>query len=247
VTSVDGVGNTNENAWVLFKWASPNGWATLSDKSPSIDGMTIALRYADRTVDDKGSVDYSAPDVEVEYKVYFFIQWKEQYNSTSWMQRLALTDSEKQAGVWIEGWGSNANEALADATLKYFYPGSSCTIDDTKEDQIIYSVDGEEGFYTYGTKSASYGWFLEYLGWSDTKKSDDGGDYGTWTYWSQYTYHPDAKSLDDPAQWGYNQTTFGMYDITKQRYFGLVLQTTVAETDGTDIQLPAPSTIPAGL
>ena len=248
INSVDGVGNTSERSWVVFKWASPNGWGAISSLSGSvgcIDGMTLAVRYADRVADDKGNTSYSAPDIEVEYKAYFFIQFKEQYNSTKWMQRLNLDERQRQEGVWIEGTGSTVNEALADAVLTYLFPDSQYSFKDGGE-QRTYTVDGEEGLFSYGLRPAMYGWFLSFFGWSDTKQSSEGGEYGTWTYWSQYSYHPDAKSLDDPSYWGYNQFSFGMYDVTKYRYFGLVLQTTAAEDD-VDADLPAPSGIPKGL
>ena len=246
ITSVDGVANTSDRLWAVFKWASPDGWAVFSDRAGNyIDGMTIAVRYADRAADDKGNTSYSLPDIDVEYKVYFFVQFKEQYNSTKWMQKLNLDEKQRQQGVWIEGTGSTTNEALADAVLTYLLPDSSYSFHDSG-DQRTYVVDGEEGLFSYGMRQGMYGWFLSFFGWSDTKQSSEGGEYGTWTYWSQYNYHPDAKSVDDPAHWGYNQFSFGMYDITKYRYFGLVLQTTAAEDD-VYLPLPAPSEIPKGL
>jgi hypothetical protein len=244
IVSVDGIANTDVKVWTIFKWASPSGWSVFVDKSSNyIDGMTLTLSYADKTSTD-GTVTYSIPDIDVEYKVYFFIQMKEQYNSTEWMQNMNLDDATKQEGVWIEGTGSTSNEALADAVISYFYPGSEYTVTESS-DTISYMIDGKV-LFSYGTKSGSYGWFLSFLGWSDTKQSSEGGDYGTWTYWSQYTYHPDAASLDDPEQWGYNQTSFGMYDITEYHYFGLILQTTTAEDD-VDADIPVPSEIPDGL
>jgi hypothetical protein len=245
VSSVDGKGNTGSRTWAIFKWASPNGWEIFSDKSSSyIDGMSIALCYSGRTTDEKGVISYSVPDIDIEYKVYFFLQFKEEQNSTEWMKELNLSDSQKISGIWIEGTGNTTNAALADAVIKYLFPRSENSF---REDDgsIVYTLDGKEGLFTYGSRSGMYGWFLSFFGWSDTKVGS-GGEYGTWTYWSQYNYHPSAKTLDDPKQWNYNQLAFGMYDITKYRYFGLVLQTSAAEDD-VDAELPAPSKILRGL
>ncbi|MCL2295651.1 MAG: hypothetical protein FWC29_01035 [Methanomassiliicoccaceae archaeon] len=246
IASIDGVANTNDKVWTIFKWASPGGWAVFSDKTANYtDRMTVSVRYADKTTNDKGNATYSAPNIEVEYKVYYFIQFKEQYNSTEWMRSIGLSDSQKREGIWIEGTGKNNNEALADAVLRYLFPNSTYS-SAAADGQVTYTVDGKTGLFTYGERIDMYGWFLSFFGWSDTKQSSEGGEYGTWTYWSQYCYHPDAKSLDDPKQWNYDQFSFGMYDITKYRYFGLVLQTTAAEDD-VDASIPAPSGIPKGL
>ena len=82
------------------------------------------------------------------------------------------------------------------------------------------------------------------MGWSDTKKSS-GGEYGVWTFWNQYSYNPAAKTDADTAYWDFNQWSFGMYDISKYRYFGLVLKT--SEMEDSYIDLSTPSEIPSGL
>jgi len=89
-----------------------------------------------------------------------------------------------------------------------------------------------------------FGWFTDFLGWADTQLNN-----GDWTYWSQYTYNPNAKTLDDTKQWTYNNLTHGKYDLGKYRYFGLVLQTTTEKQtgDGAEIVMQTPSEIPEGL
>ena len=82
------------------------------------------------------------------------------------------------------------------------------------------------------------------MGWSDTKKSS-GGEYGVWTFWNQYSYNPAAKTDDNTDYWDFNQWSFGMYDISKYRYFGLVLKT--SEMEDSYIDLSTPSEIPSGL
>ncbi len=97
-------------------------------------------------------------------------------------------------------------------------------------------------FFKYGTKVDSYGWFLSFLGWSDTLKK---GTTGTWTFWNQYSYNPEAKTNNDGVYWDFNPLSFGMYDISKYHYFAVVLRTSVEE--GQTIVLPTPSEIPEGL
>jgi len=254
VVSVDGIGNTAAKTWAVFRWASPNGWAVLSGTASGYaDGMTIAVHHADRTVKE-GVTSYSVPDIDVTYRVYFFIQFREM-QSTPLIEILkkSITEGEMRDGIWIEGTGSTVNEALADAVLRYFFPDneykvSEATDETENADYRTYSViaDGDElVLFSYGMKPAMYGWFLSFFGWSDTKVGG-GGEYGTWTYWSQYSYHPDASTTDDPAHWGYNQFAFGLYDITKYHYFALILQTTEAEDD-VFTAIPAPSGIPGWL
>ena len=247
IKSVDGRENDSGHAWVVFRWASPAGWDVFDEKKTEfVDGMNVALRYAEKTA--AGStVTYSAPDIDVEYEVYFFLQFREQLNATEWMAGLPLSDEEKQEGVWISGTGSTNNEALADAVLKTFFPGSEYKVIEGQEGgkgKIEYIVDGKTGMFTYGTSLDMYGWFVSFLGWSD-KKVGEGGDYGAWTFWTQFNYSPDAKTLDDSLYWEFDQLSFGLYDITKYRYFGLVLKTSTMEDSSID--LSTPSEIPAGL
>lgn len=244
ISSVDGMTNDDSKVWIIFRWSSPDGWGIFNDSASTyVDGMNIAVRYADKAVDDKGAASYSAPDIDVKYRVYFLIQMREELSSTEWLRDLPLTDSEKKRGVWISGEGSTSSEALADAVLTNFFPGSTYEVvssDNGGQGSVKYIVDGEEGLFTYGTTPSMYGWFVSFMGWSDTKVGS-GGDYGTWTFWNQYTYSPKADSLDDTAYWGFNQYSFGMYDITEYRYFGLVLKTSSMEDSYID--LPTPSQI----
>jgi len=141
ITSVDGVANSGDSRWVVFKWASPGGWSAVTDISKGThDGADLAVRYSERVKDDQGNVSYSTPDIQVKHKVYFFIQIREQWDATSWLRDLPFTESQKREGFWISGEGNTNNEALADAVLKNFYPNSKVEI---RGDNIIeYIVDG---------------------------------------------------------------------------------------------------------
>lgn len=253
ITSVDGVKNDGDRRWVVFKWASPGGWSPVTDVSKAVhDGANLAVRYSERVKDDQGNISYSAPDIGVKCKVYFFLRIQEEWDATSWLRSLPLTESQKREGFWIAGEGSTANEALADAMLRTFYSDRTYTVTKGSNDDgnyIQYDIDGmgEEGelpFYKYGTKTDMYGWFLSFMGWSDTKV-DSKGEYGTWTFWTQYSYSPEAETDDNTDYWEFNQWAFGMYDISEYRYFGLVLKT--SEMEDKNIDLPTPSEIPEGL
>lgn len=236
IASVDGVANTDKNTWAVFKWASPDGWDVLSVSANSKielpEGVTLALHYAEKTKDDQGKISYSAPDIDVEYKVYFFLQFKEGYDHND-IIRSILTEQERKDGFWIEGTGENVIECLQDAVYTYL-------LHDT------YTDEDKKEILTYDERRESYGWLYKFLGWEDTRVSASGGYYGTWTYWSQYTYEPDAKTLDDAGEWIYNQLSLGQYDITKCHYFALILQTTTVETVNIPIAA-TPADIPAGL
>ncbi len=253
VTSVDGVHNDGDRRWVVFRWASPGGWTPVSDTRTAMhDQVSLAVRYSDRVKDEQGNITYSTPDIQVKYKVYYFIKVQEQWDATSWLRNLPLTESQKRAGFWISGEGTTNNEALADAMLKTFYPDCKYKISSGDNDEgnyIEYSIEGkgEEGelpFFRYGTRTDMYGWFLSFMGWSDTKVSSK-GEYGTWTFWTQFSYNPNAKTDDDTNYWDFNQWSFGMYDISRYHYFALVLKT--SEMEDTYIDLPTPSDIPEGL
>lgn len=263
ITSVDGVTNTDTKQWIIFKWASPMGWSVFSDKSENyIDGMNIAVSYADRDYKD-GSWTYKPSDdlnnAEITFKVYFFLQFKELDRLPDvlgavpeWMEKIvengSTTEEEMKDGIWIAGVGSNSNQALADAVLNYFFKDMEYEVDtdgSTYVDYIVFNEDGDAmvGLFKYGIIPISYGWHLSFFGMEDTDRGSD-----DWIYWSQYVYHPDAETLDDLNQWSYNQRSFGLYDITEYRYFALVLQTTgSSEDDDYFIPIPTPSTIPDGL
>ena len=236
IASVDGVDNTNKNTWAVFKWASPDGWDVLSVSANSKielpEGVTLALHYAEKTKDDQGKISYSAPDINVEYKVYFFLQFKEGYDHND-IIRSILTEQERKDGFWIEGTGENVIACLQDAVYTYL-------LHDT------YTDEDKKEILSYDERRESYGWLNKFLGWEDTRVSTSGGDYGTWTYWSQYTYEPDAEILNDASEWSYNQLSLGQYDITECHYFALILQTTTVETVNIPIAT-TPAEIPAGL
>ncbi len=245
IASVNGVQNTDTHVWTVFRWASPGGWVVMNDASSAYtDGMNIALRYAEKEIGDRGEVIYTEPEVEVEYRVWFFIQMLEEINSTEWLRAIPLSDVEKKHGVWISGVGETANEALADAILTYFFPDSEYEVvvsDEGGAGSISYEIDGES-FFTYGTNPTLYGWFVTFLGREDLKVGS-GGEYGSWLYWNQYSYSPEADAMDNPDYWEYNDFAFGMHDITKYRYFGLILKTSVAEDTQNTVDLPTPSEI----
>lgn len=240
--SVDGQSSGDGRYWTVFLWSSPGGWSPVSYTASYVDGMHLAVSLAERVTDSSGTASYEAPDIEVEYTVYYFLQVREGI-TTDWIERLGLTRETLEEGFWISGTGSTNNEALADAVISTFFPDAEVEIVDTGS-QITYVVDGE-GLFSYLTRSDMYGWFVEFLGYSDTLQSSDGGSWGTWTYWTQFSYNPSAETLDDTDQWNYNNMSFGMYDITEYRYFALVLKTSVEED--TFIDIPTPSDIPAGL
>ncbi len=238
IKSVDGKGNTDSSLWSVYKWASPDGWKSYSKISGKfVEGTNLSVHYSEKTTDDKGNVSYSIPETEVEFEVHYFVQFKEQSDATEWMTQIATPD-DREKGFWISGKGSNNNEAFANAMYTNFFSDSKLDVVN-KGGAVTYLIDGKEGMFSHGTRDGMYGWFLWFLGWTDTKVNNNGGEYGTWTYWSQYSYNPNADSLDTPEEWGYNDWSFGMYDITDYRYFALVLQTTTA--DGLETKLPAPS------
>lgn len=245
LASVDGQSSVDDRYWTVFRWSSPTGWSEFSYSNPSyVDGMSLAVSLAERVTDSGGYVSYTAPDIEVEYTVYYFLQVREGI-TTDWIDALGQSRAALEEGFWISGTGSNNNEALADAVISTFFSNSEVEVV-MADNQIKYLVDGEEGVFSYGVRTDMYGWFLEFLGYSDTQQSEGGeGGYGTWTYWTQFSYNPSAETLDNVDQWNYNNLAFGMYDITEYRYFGLVLKTSEAEDQFIDIQTP--SEIPPGL
>lgn len=235
IRSVDGVANSGNKYWVVFKWASPDGWQVLSSAATTkldlAEGVSLYLSYTERIVDEHGKITYAAPDLDIEYKVYFFLQFKEGYDANE-LIRSIMTEQERREGFWIEGTGGNVIECLADAVYTYLLP----------ED---FSGDKTE-VLSYDERRESFGWLNKFLGWEDKRISSAGGQYGTWTYWSQYRYDPDAETLDDADNWSYNEYSIGQYDITENHYFALILQTTTVE----NVNVPLPTTpaeIPVGL
>ena len=251
IASIDGRENVpRQSSWAVFVWSSPGGWTEYKG-SDLVDGMTLAVRYSDRVVDEDGTVSYEKPDIPVKYKVYYFIKVQEGGDSTDWLRRMPLSEDVKQEGFWISGEGTNNNEALADAVSK-LYGVDAVKVDGTTESPVEgseskprisyteYVVEGRPDFFKYGTSQDMYGWFLMFLGQKDTKNPD-----GSYTYWTQFSYNPAAKSLDDPDCWDYNDWSFGLYDISKYRYFGLVLKSGMEDDRSGD--LGTPSEIPEGL
>lgn len=234
--SVDGQTNGDGRYWTVFRWASPGGWSVFSESSSAyVDGMSIAVRCSERVTNDDGTYTYSAPDIDVEYEVWYFLQVREGITN-DWIYSLGVSHSILEEGFWISGTGSTNNEALADAVISTFFSDSDVQVVTSSTDEgdsITYLVDGEVMF-SYGTRSDMYGWFLEFLGHSDEAVGSD-----SWRYWTQFSYNPDAETLDDTDQWNYNNLSFGMYDISRYHYFGLVLKTSAMEDQFIDISTPS--------
>ena len=242
IGSIDGTGNKTNERWVIFVWESYKGWVVYNSQEV-FDGMILAVKYSERTKTADGTVEYEKPEMEIKQRAYFFIRMSEQLDSTEWLKKLPLTEEEKKEGFWIAGEGTNPNEALADAVLSAFFPDSKIEVssgDSEKGHYIEYIVDGEKGFFKYGTSSDMYGWFVSFLGLTD---EDMGG--GLWRYWVQYSYNKDAKTDDNPDSWDFNQLSFGQYDLSKYHYFALIRMITTE--DGTDTYIPTPSTIPESM
>ena len=257
VHSYKGKTNQGDKSWVVFRWKAPETWQNISNKD-LCDGMTLALEYSTKETSSTGAVTYSKPDLKIEYEAYFFIQIPslDEIRSSmlkavqenvvkldSWLEKSGVDDLTMKQGFWIKGKGANACEALANAVHDYMFPSSELElVTDPSWDYRVYKLDGQEGYYQYGIRTGSFGWFNVFLGWDDT---DVGGQ--RWTYWSQYTYNPNAKTLDDTRQWNYNQNTFGNYDMDKYPYYAVILQTTTDSEEGVAVNIPTPSDIPASL
>lgn len=258
VTSYEGVPNGDDGTWVMFRWTSTSGWVVVQPGYEHVEGTQLALEYSQRTVDESGSVTYTIPDKEIEMEVWFFLQFAELEDIASmtgatvremyadmlhWIELMGLDEQTLIDGFWLSGTGSTSNEALANAVADLIldsHPDLEYTVTETST-YIEYALDGEV-LFRHGVRSDMYGWFLVFLGWTDYQMGE------LYLYWSQYTYSPNASTLDDPNYWGYNQFSFGLYDITEYKYFGLVLQTTGAsdDDDAYFIPLPTPASIREG-
>lgn len=248
ISEVDGKVNEGDKYWVVFVWSSPNGWQPVkSTNNTCSQGTNIALVYSTKTVDKDGASHYEVPDIDVKYTVFYFMKWEKwtkEYDDNHWMRDIydQVGWEAMREGFWIYGNGSTNNEALIDAVHKRFFSDKVLTKEDSEKEGkpcVTWYVDGEQ-IFQYGVTDAMHGWFLDFLGWGDTKDSSSGSTgYGTWTYWAQYRYDL-SKGIDDYNNWSYNQLSFGLYDITKNRAFGLWLQTTSDEPAGTiEMGLPA--------
>ena len=246
VRSVDGKSAEGDSVWALFKWASPDGWVVISGANYSaslIDGMSIALSYSEKTAVDS-KITYSTPVSEVEYSVYFFIKFEENYDDTNYadenkwiVNNINMTETERKNGMWFKGTGSSVVEALKDVIMNQLFPGLHT---DSEWENIIENEGDPSPIYYYSHEDGNYGWLYYFLGWTDTKVSASGGEYGTWTYWSQYTFDPESNDFSDASDWTYNDWSLGLYDITEYRYFALVLKTTTTDNSGNP-----PSSVPS--
>lgn len=264
VQSYKGVKNDNTHSWVVFRYKTPDGWVTATDKL-LVEGASLALEYSEKT-SEGGKVSYTKPTLAITKEVWFFIQIpdideieefvesgdfkvrkdsngndlktvEDCYNELKdWIKDAGIDRTSMKNGFWIKGSGAYMNEALANALHDHFFPDKEMTVEDDGI-TIDYCIDGKV-MHSSLKKSDLYGWFVDFLGWGDTQLNN-----GDWTYWSQYTYNPNAKTLDDGRQWTYNDWALGFYDMDVYHYVGLVLQTTTEK--GTDSILPTPSTIGA--
>ena len=269
VQSYKGIENTSDESWIVFRWQSLNGWVPAEDRDLR-DGVTLVLEYAEKTVKN-GKTEYAQPAFSVSNEAYFFIQipnmseleaiakdpnskpddksdgkkmtTQERYNTlVGWFEKAGYTVSDIQEGFWIKGTGTNVNEALVDALHTCLFPSAEVEVIEGGG-VIEYKFDGE-AIHSHLSRSDMFGWFAGFFGWADTQLKN-----GDWTYWSQFSYNPNAKTLDDTRQWTYNDKTLGKYDMNKYKYFALVLQTTSEKQadDGVEMVMPTPSDIPAEL
>lgn len=269
VQSYNSQENTDTHSWIVFRWQSLKGWVPAKD-SDLRDDTTLVLEFAEKIVGEK-SVEYKQPAFSISSAVYFFIQIPSMAeidavansgDSTpddksegtkltaaqryqimlGWLEKAGIDQATIQEGIWIKGSGTNVNEALADALHTCLFPTAATSAGESKG-VMEYYIDGEV-VHSHLTKQDQYGWFVNFLGWSDTKLKN-----GDWTYWSQFAYNPNASSLDDTRQWTFNTLSLGMHDMSKYHYFALVLQTTTEKQadEGVEIDIPTPNTIPGAL
>ena len=264
VQSYKGVSNDSTHSWVVFRYKTPDGWVPVTDKL-LVEGASLALEYSEK-INEGGKVAYTKPTLTVTKEVWFFIQipdideieefvesgdFKVRKDSNgndlktvedcykdlkAWIKDAGIDRTSIKNGFWIKGSGTYMNEALANALHDSFFPDKEMTVEDNGV-TIDYCIDGKI-MHSSLKKSDLYGWFVDFFGWGDTQLNN-----GDWTYWSQYTYNPNAPTLDDGRQWTYNDWALGFYDMDVYHYVGLVLQTTTEK--GTDRILPTPSTIEA--
>lgn len=263
--------NDSSHSWVVFRFQTPKGWVNATDDN-LVEGATLALEFSEK-ITENGKVSYSKPTLAVTKTVWFFIQIpalddikdcvdsgsfkvredsngnplksvEDCYNELKgWTVSAGLSNNDLRNGFWIKGTGSYMNEALANGLHETFFKDDAMTVEDDGV-TIDYCINGEV-MHSSLKKSDLYGWFVDFLGWGDTQLNN-----GDWTYWSQYTYNPNAKNLDDGRQWEYDQWALGFYDMDLYKYVALVLQTTAQKDGGeidVDITIPTPSTIPEEL
>lgn len=271
VQSYKGKTNDDDHSWAVFTWKGSEEWQNTSNRS-LVDEMKIALEYSAKQKSSSGKTEYTKPDLKIEQEVYFFIQipsfeeLEKVANDPSskpddksdgtklttkerleilmgWLQKAGLSSETMKKGIWVKGKGTSVNDALADAIHTTFFKNLEAESEATSKNTIQFKV-GDEVLHEYLSIKSQYGWFVSFMGWTDT-----GLKNGNWTYWSQYTYNPNAKTLDDSRQWSYNQLSLGMYDMSECHYFALILQTTASKEagEGVTVNIPTPSDIPVGL
>lgn len=269
VQSYKGKENSDDRSWIVFRWQSLKGWVPAKDADLR-DGSTLVLEYAEKVVEN-GSTGYVQPAFSISGEAYFFIQvpdlseiekvakdpnskpddksegkrltTSERFDiMMGWFEKAGLSTADIEEGFWIKGSGTNVNEALVNAVRDTLFPDAEVEVVGDKG-VLDYRLDGQS-VHSHLMSKDMYGWFTGFFGWADTQLKN-----GDWTYWSQFSYNPNAKSLDDTRQWTYNNLTLGKYDMGRYHYFALVLQTTSEKQadDGVEMVIPTPSTIPEGL
>lgn len=228
VRSVDGRMPGEGERWVVWRWASPDGWASFSgtDISGLPNEVSIAVHLSRIITSGEGSVTYEPPDIEVEYKIYFFIQLREQYSANEWIRSAMGTEQDRRNGQWFSATGSTVMEAFEKVVWGQLFTGQYT---DAEKDQIL----------NYRTVSSQLGWLDMFMGWTDTLISG-GIEDGMWTYWSQYNW-------TETGGWEFDNLALGRYDITDHRHFALILQTTVAHDTGASFPQTYPEDIPEGI
>jgi hypothetical protein len=159
ITSVNGKTAGTGEAWTVWDWSSIDGWkmTSASKIKSTTAGTNLAVIMSDvSTVN--GITSYSEPDMKITYDVYFFIQFREQYDKNAYVTSY-LTESERKTGAWVRGTGSDAVEALLDVAK-----------------QMGWEIDLD-------SRESSYGWFNSFFGLNDERNLD-----GKYTYWSQYQW-----------------------------------------------------------
>ena len=209
IDKVDGKSAGTDKAWVLWKWSGPLKWkvlSTVTTETDLFDGVCFSVTLSDVS-NVGGNVEYSN-NIVPEFTVYFFIQFKEDYNANEWTNAVK-TESERRTGFWISGKGADLVKAFDDAVYKYMFKGTY-----TAEQKRSILVMGD------GTGTTIYGWIGMFCGLQDVTIPTDNEGIFNYRYWAQYCWN---SELED---WTYNQSAFGGFDISVDKYFSLVRHTT---------------------
>lgn len=228
VRSVDGRIPGEGERWVIWRWASPEGWSVLSGTGTVglPDGVNLCVHMSKTVQLSGGVVSYEPPEIEIEYRIYFFIQLREQYSANEWIRSAIGSEMDRRDGQWFSATGTSVMDAFEKVVWGEIFTGQ-------------YTVEERAEILNYRTVPSQLGWLDTFMGWNDTRVGVE-GEYGTWTYWSQYNW-------TENAGWEYDNLSLGKYDITDHRYFALILQTTLAHDTGSNYPQEYPSDIREGI